>query len=88
MELHAEQVDGAREPSERAGDRHRQEVVALDVDPGIAGSFRVEPDRAYLEPERGAVQDRPEDAEGAEGDEDPDVEALKLRGVRRPAPLV
>ena len=66
-------------PANAPGDRHREEVVALDVDAAVARRLRVEADRAHLEAERRAVQDRPEDDERAERDEEADVEPLQHR---------
>ena len=78
-ELPAEDVDRARDPRERARDRHREEVVAGDADPAVPRCLRVEADRLDAVPERRAVQDRPVDDERAERDEEADVEALQQR---------
>ena len=78
-ELPAEHVDRAGEAGERARDRHRQEVVLLDVDAAVARRLGVEADRAHLEAERRAVEDDPEDDERADRDEEADVEPLQVR---------
>ena len=75
--LPARDVERAAEPGERAGDRHREEVVAGDRDAAVARRLRVEPDRAHLEAERRPVDDEPVDDEHRERDEDPDREALQ-----------
>ena len=78
-ELPAEDVDRAREPRERARDRHRQEVVARDADAAVARRLGVEADRLDAVPERRPVEDGPVDDERAERDEEADVEALQQR---------
>ena len=55
-ELPAQDVEGAGEPGESAGDRHGEEVVAGDADPAVPRGLRVEADRTDLVPERRAVE--------------------------------
>ena len=76
-------VERAGEPGERAGDRHREEVVPLHVDPAVARRLGVEADRAHLEAERRAVEDRPEDDERASAMKKPIVEALEHRSPQK-----
>ena len=77
--LPAGDVDGAREPGERARDRHREEVVPRDRDAAVASGLGIEADRAHLVAEGRAVDDDPVDDEHRERDEDPDREALQER---------
>ena len=65
------------EAGERAGDRHREEVVARDGDAAVARRLGVEADRAHLEAERRAVDDDPVDDEHRDRDEDADREPLQ-----------
>ena len=60
IELPAEDVHRRRHAGERAGDGHRREVVAGDVDPGVARGIRIQAGRADLEAEPGATEDHPE----------------------------
>ena len=78
-ELPAEDVDRAREAGERAGDRHREEVVARDVDAAVARRLGVEADGLDAVAERRPVEDDPVDDERADRDEEADVEALEQR---------
>ena len=80
VELPAEDVERSGKAGEHAGDRHREHVVARDVDAPVAGRLRVEADRLDAEAERRPVEDDPVDDEGRERDEDPDREALEVRG--------
>ena len=77
-ELPAEHVDRPREAGERAGDRHREEVVPRDVDAAVARRLGVEADRLDAVAERRPVEDQPVDDEGSDRDEEPDVEALEV----------
>ena len=77
-ELPAEHVDRAGEAGERAGDRHREEVVPRDVDAAVAGRLGVEADRLDAVAERRPVEDQPVDDEGADRDEEADVEPLEI----------
>src|SRR5215210_2016226 len=76
--LVAEHVEPAREAGERAGDRHRANVVDPYLDAPVRGGRRVVADRAHLVAERRAVEDQPEDYERRDGDEEADVEALEV----------
>ena len=77
--LPAEHVERAAEPRERAGDRHREEVVPRNVDPPVARRLGVEADRAHLVAERRPVEDDPVDDERCERDEEADVQPLQDR---------
>ena len=57
LEEVAEHVERAGEPGEDARDRHRADVVLLDVDAAVGGRLGVEADGAHLEPERRPVED-------------------------------
>ena len=78
-ELPAEHVERARQPRERAADRHHDDVVAAHGDARGLRRVRVEADRAHLEAERRAVEQHPEDEQRRERDEQADVQALQLR---------
>src|SRR5215208_4850615 len=77
--LPAEDVERPREPGEQPGDRHREEVVARDVDPAVPRRFRVVPHRPNLVAERRPVEDERVDDERRARDEEPDVQALQER---------
>ena len=76
LELPAEHVDRAREPGERAGDRHRRDVRARDADAGVPRRVGIESDGAELEAERRAIEQERVDDETGEREEETDVEAL------------
>ena len=63
---------------EHAGDRHREEVVARDVDPPVAGCLGIESHRLDAVAERRPVEDDPVDDQSGDGDEDPDRQALEI----------
>src|SRR5919108_406655 len=75
--LPPEDVARAGEAREEARDRHREEVVARDVDTAVAGRLGVEPDGADLVADRRPPQDEPVHDEGGERDEEADVQPLE-----------
>ena len=78
-ELPPEDVHRAAEACEGAGDRHRQEVALGDADAAVAGRLGVAAHGPHPEAEGRARQDQPVGHQGADGDEDADVEALEDR---------
>ena len=77
VELPAEDVERSGEAGERAGDRHREEVVARDADAAVAGRLGVEADRLDAVAERRPVEDEPVDDERGDRDEEADVRPWK-----------
>ncbi len=66
-------------PAKTPGDRHGEEVVARHGDAAVARGVRVEADGTHLIPERRPADDDPERDEGAEREEEADVQALQDR---------